>query len=99
VGSLLFFALGPGGQCVLAIIMYLATLVAILWRKASQGDGWSLCGIGYFCLIDADRDQQAYLYSMTQRKVLRLPRKRLSHFTKTSDIHAWDIHIRIKNTE
>jgi hypothetical protein len=33
----------------LAIIMHLATLVAILCRKAPGGDGWSLCGIWGFC--------------------------------------------------
>lgn len=33
----------------LAIIMHLATVVAILCRKAPGGDGWSLCGIWVFC--------------------------------------------------
>jgi len=39
----------------LAIIMHLATVVAILCWKAPGGDGWSLCGISGFCPVDAKR--------------------------------------------
>jgi hypothetical protein len=40
----------------LAIIKHLATLVAILWRKAPAGDDWSLCGILVFCWVGVSDD-------------------------------------------
>jgi hypothetical protein len=40
----------------LAIIKHLATLVAILWRKAPAGDDWSLCGILIFCWVGVSDD-------------------------------------------
>jgi hypothetical protein len=59
----------------LAIIMHLATLVAILCRKALAGDGWSLCGIWGFCRFGVNWLVSFAWLTLCLQPCQKLPRK------------------------